>query len=71
MSDRGITPEKLAFLYRMLVLTRSLEERLERLFKQGEIIGGLYRSLGQEATAVGTAAALGEAGGRRSPSRTR
>ncbi|MDX1394352.1 MAG: thiamine pyrophosphate-dependent dehydrogenase E1 component subunit alpha [Gemmatimonadota bacterium] len=60
MSDRGITRDQLARLYRMLVLTRSLEERLERLFKQGEIVGGLYRSLGQEATAVGTASALGE-----------
>lgn len=39
-------------------LTRALEERLERLFKQGHIVGGLYRSLGQEATAVGSAYAL-------------
>ena len=60
MSDRGITRGELADLFRYLVLTRVLEERLERLFKQGEVIGGLYRSLGQEATAVGTAAALGE-----------
>ncbi len=45
-------------LYRFLYLTRALEERFERLFKQGKIVGGLYRSLGQEATAVGTAYAL-------------
>lgn len=45
-------------IYRCLVLTRGLEERLERLFKQGHIVGGLYRSLGQEGTAVGTALAL-------------
>lgn len=45
-------------LYRFLYLTRALEERFERLFKQGKIVGGLYRSLGQEATAVGSAYAL-------------
>lgn len=42
-----------------MYLTRGLEERLETLFKQGHIVGGLYRSLGQEATAVGSAYALG------------
>ena len=39
-------------------LTRSLEDRLENLYKQGKIVGGLFRSLGQEATAVGSAYAL-------------
>ena len=42
-----------------MILTRGLEERLERLLKQGEAFGSLYRSLGQEATAVGSAFALG------------
>lgn len=46
-------------LYRYLWLTRALEERLEIIFKQGHVIGGLYRSLGQEATAVGCGYALG------------
>jgi len=39
-------------------LTRSLEDRLDNLFKQGKIVGGLFRSLGQEGTAVGSAYAL-------------
>jgi TPP-dependent pyruvate/acetoin dehydrogenase alpha subunit len=39
-------------------LTRALEDRLDNLYKQGKIQGGLYRSLGQEATAVGSAYAL-------------
>ncbi len=43
-----------------MVMTRVVEERLESLFKQGHVVGGLYRSLGQEATAVGTAFALRE-----------
>ncbi|HKG23399.1 MAG TPA: thiamine pyrophosphate-dependent dehydrogenase E1 component subunit alpha [Blastocatellia bacterium] len=48
---------KLDLLYFMR-LTRSLEERLENLLKQGKIQGGLFRSLGQEGTAVGSAYAL-------------
>jgi TPP-dependent pyruvate/acetoin dehydrogenase alpha subunit len=39
-------------------LCRSAEERLEILQKQGLVTGGLYRSLGQEAGAVGAAFAL-------------
>jgi TPP-dependent pyruvate/acetoin dehydrogenase alpha subunit len=39
-------------------LTRAIEDRLEALLKQGKIVGGLFRSLGQEATAVGSAYAL-------------
>ena len=47
-------------LYRLLWLTRALEERLETIFKQGHVVGGLYRSLGQEATAVGCGFALSD-----------
>jgi pyruvate dehydrogenase E1 component alpha subunit/2-oxoisovalerate dehydrogenase E1 component alpha subunit len=39
-------------------LTRSLEERLVSLHRQGKVVGGLFRSLGQEADAVGSAYAL-------------
>ncbi len=46
-------------LYYYMKLTRSLEERLELLFRQGRLVGGLYRSLGQEAESVGAAYALG------------
>jgi pyruvate dehydrogenase E1 component alpha subunit/2-oxoisovalerate dehydrogenase E1 component alpha subunit len=41
-----------------MLTTRHLEERLVNLYRQGKIVGGLYRSLGQEATSVGAAAAL-------------
>ena len=58
MNLSSLAREDMRALYRFLVLTRMLEERLETLFKQGHIVGGLYRSLGQEATAVGTAYAL-------------
>lgn len=53
-----LTPEKRIELYRFLRLNRSLEERLVLLYRQGRIAGGLYRSLGQEATSVGSAFAL-------------
>ncbi len=56
----SLTRQDLYEIYRYLRLTRGLEERFERLFKQGQIVGGLYRSLGQEATAVGSAWALEE-----------
>jgi pyruvate dehydrogenase E1 component alpha subunit/2-oxoisovalerate dehydrogenase E1 component alpha subunit len=55
-----LSRERLHELYYYMSLTRSLEERLERLFKQGKIVGGLYRSLGQEAESVGAAYALGD-----------
>ncbi|MBA3713845.1 MAG: thiamine pyrophosphate-dependent dehydrogenase E1 component subunit alpha [Pyrinomonadaceae bacterium] len=45
-------------LYRYLKLTRMVEERLVNLYRQTKIVGGVFRSLGQEATAVGTCYAL-------------
>ncbi len=47
-------------LHELMLLTRLTEERLVTLFRQGHTMGGVYRSLGQEATAVGTALALEE-----------
>ncbi len=46
-------------LYRYLKLTRMVEDRLGNLYRQGKVVGGLYSSRGQEATAVGSAYALG------------
>ena len=45
-------------LYYWLQLTREVEQVLTNLYRQNKVIGGLYRSLGQEAGAVGTAYAL-------------
>ncbi|HYW51327.1 MAG TPA: thiamine pyrophosphate-dependent dehydrogenase E1 component subunit alpha [Gemmatimonadaceae bacterium] len=45
-------------LYRHMRMTRSLEERLVALYRQTKVVGGLFRSLGQEADAVGSAFAL-------------
>ncbi|MGH7571351.1 MAG: thiamine pyrophosphate-dependent dehydrogenase E1 component subunit alpha [Gemmatimonadota bacterium] len=45
-------------LYWYMLLNRRLEERLVNLYRQGKVVGGVYRSLGQEAESVGTAYAL-------------
>ncbi len=52
--------DQLLAIYYYLRLTRSLEERLSSLYRQGKVIGGLYRSLGQEGESVATAYALEE-----------
>jgi TPP-dependent pyruvate/acetoin dehydrogenase alpha subunit len=54
----SLPPERLQDLYRTMLLNRLLEERLVNLYRQGKVVGGLYRSLGQEATSVATAFAL-------------
>lgn len=53
-----LTGPQLLDLYYWMRLTRSLEERLVGLHRQGRVVGGLFRSLGQEADAVGSAYAL-------------
>ena len=45
-------------LYYWMRLTRTLEERLVALYRQTKVVGGLFRSLGQEADAVGSCYAL-------------
>ncbi len=57
-SENSLKPEQLLDLYRYLQLTRLVEERLVNLYRQTKVVGGVFRSLGQEATAVGTAYAL-------------
>jgi pyruvate dehydrogenase E1 component alpha subunit/2-oxoisovalerate dehydrogenase E1 component alpha subunit len=56
--DSSLKPEQLLELYRYLKLTRLVEERIVNLYRQTKVVGGVYRSLGQEATAVGSAYAL-------------
>jgi TPP-dependent pyruvate/acetoin dehydrogenase alpha subunit len=50
--------EKKLELYYWMRLTRTLEERLVALYRQTKVVGGLFRSLGQEADAVGSCFAL-------------
>ncbi len=57
-SETTLEAAQLLELYRHLMLTRLVEERLVNLYRQTKVVGGVFRSLGQEATAVGTAYAL-------------
>ena len=54
----GLSRDQLLEMYRYLRLTRTLEERLVALYRQTKVIGGLFRSLGQEGESVGSAYAL-------------
>ena len=57
-ASAGLTRPQLLELYWFMRLTRTLEERLVALYRQTKVVGGLFRSLGQEADAVGSAYAL-------------
>jgi pyruvate dehydrogenase E1 component alpha subunit/2-oxoisovalerate dehydrogenase E1 component alpha subunit len=54
----ALTTNQLLEMYYFARLAREIEERLVILFRQSKVIGGLYRSLGQEGESVGTAYAL-------------
>ncbi len=54
----SLTRDQLVALYYWMRLTRTLEERLVALYRQTKVVGGLFRSLGQEADAVGSCFAL-------------
>jgi pyruvate dehydrogenase E1 component alpha subunit/2-oxoisovalerate dehydrogenase E1 component alpha subunit len=58
IKDTSLSPDQMLELYRYLKLTRLVEERIVNLYRQTKVVGGVYRSLGQEATAVGSAYAL-------------
>ena len=53
-----LTRDRLLEIYYYLRLTRTLEERLVALYRQSKVIGGLFRSLGQEGESVASAYAL-------------
>jgi len=54
----GLGRPQLLELYYYLQLTRQTENLLSNLYRQNKVVGGLYRSLGQEGVAVGSAYAL-------------
>ena len=56
--ETSLKADQLLELYRYLKMTRLVEERIVNLYRQTKVVGGVYRSLGQEATAVGSAYAL-------------
>jgi TPP-dependent pyruvate/acetoin dehydrogenase alpha subunit len=54
----ALSPPQLTGLYYYARLTRDVEERLAILYRQNKVVGGLYRSLGQEVESVASASAL-------------
>src|SRR3954452_9548148 len=54
----SLRAEQLLEMYYFARLARDVEERLVILFRQSKVVGGLYRSLGQEGESVATAYAL-------------
>lgn len=55
----GLSREDLLNVYYYMRLTRSVEDRVRRLYLQGALQGAVYSSRGQEGTAVASAYALG------------
>ncbi len=53
-----LTDNQLLEMYYFARLAREIEERLVTLFRQSKVVGGLYRSLGQEGESVASAYAL-------------
>jgi TPP-dependent pyruvate/acetoin dehydrogenase alpha subunit len=57
--DKNSVPKDIQIgLYTMIKKTRMTEERIVALYRQGQIMGGVYTSRGVEATTVGSAFAL-------------
>ena len=57
-ASEWLTDNQLLEMYYFARLAREIEERLVILFRQSKVVGGLYRSLGQEGESVATAYAL-------------
>ena len=58
--SKYLTREQSIDIYRLMITNRRMEDSLERMYKQSKVIGGLYLSMGQEASSVASAYALGE-----------
>lgn len=56
--SEALTRSQLLEMYYYVRLTRDVEERLTILYRQTKVVGGLYRSLGQEGESVASAYAL-------------
>ncbi len=53
-----LSPEQCIEIYRWMLLNRRMETALENLYKQGQVVGGVYFGLGQEACSCASAYAL-------------
>ena len=53
-------PAFLLGLYRDMLRTRAVDDRIEALYKQAKLVAGCYSSRGQEACSIGSTAAVGD-----------
>jgi pyruvate dehydrogenase E1 component alpha subunit len=62
--EAGLDREDLLDIYRNMLITRGIEERVHTLYKQGRIPGSFYTGRGNEGSSVGvaTAMAVGDVG---------
>ncbi len=56
--SKYLTKQQHIELYRYMLLNRKMEQALENLYKQGQVVGGVYFGLGQEACSCASAYAL-------------
>jgi len=56
--SKYLRPEQCIEIYRWMLLNRRMETALENLYKQGQVVGGVYFGLGQEACSCASAYAL-------------
>jgi TPP-dependent pyruvate/acetoin dehydrogenase alpha subunit len=58
--SKYLTREQCVEIYRYMLLNRVMETALENLYKQGQVVGGVYFGLGQEGCSCASAYALGK-----------
>jgi TPP-dependent pyruvate/acetoin dehydrogenase alpha subunit len=58
ISKTSLSREQMLEMYRLVKMTRMFDEKTVTMKRQAKVVGGVFSSLGQEATAVGTAYAL-------------
>ena len=56
--SKYLTKQQHLEIYRWMLLNRRMEQVLENLYKQGQVVGGVYFGLGQEACSCASAYAL-------------
>lgn len=56
--SKYLSREQCIEIYRWMLLNRHMETALENLYKQGQVVGGVYFGLGQEACSCASAYAL-------------
>jgi TPP-dependent pyruvate/acetoin dehydrogenase alpha subunit len=56
--SRYLSREQCIEIYRWMLLNRRMETVLENLYKQGQVVGGVYFGLGQEACSCASACAM-------------